>query len=50
MRLLATGPGLALFASAVTRHGIDRARWSAIFGGFADSAWFAGRRCASRRP
>ncbi|MDA3663699.1 alpha/beta hydrolase [Mycobacterium xenopi] len=38
LRLLATGPGLALFASAVTRHGIDRARWSAIFGGFADSA------------
>ncbi|BCO34274.1 alpha/beta hydrolase [Mycobacterium heckeshornense] len=38
LRLLATGPGLARFASTVTRRGIDRARWPALFGGFANSA------------
>ncbi|WP_375484991.1 alpha/beta fold hydrolase [uncultured Mycobacterium sp.] len=38
VRLLATPPGLARFASAVTRHGIDVARRPAIFGGFASSA------------
>jgi pimeloyl-ACP methyl ester carboxylesterase len=38
LRLLASGPGLNQFASAVTRHGIDSARRPAIFGGFASSA------------
>ncbi|TAM64451.1 alpha/beta hydrolase [Mycobacterium sp.] len=38
LRLLATGPGLNYFASAVTRHGIADARRPAIFGGFATSA------------
>lgn len=37
LRLLATGPGLSRFASAVTRHGIDDARRPAIFDGFATS-------------
>ena len=35
---LATGPGLKFFASAVTKHGIDAPRRSAIFGGFATSS------------
>lgn len=38
LRLLSTGPGLGVFSSAVARHGIDRARRAAIFGGFASSA------------
>jgi pimeloyl-ACP methyl ester carboxylesterase len=38
LRVLATGPGLGRFASAVTRHGIDVARRPAIFGGFTMSA------------
>ncbi|WP_239645566.1 alpha/beta hydrolase [Mycobacterium sp. UM_CSW] len=38
LRLLATGPGQGQFASAVTRHGIDRDRRAAIFRGFASSA------------
>jgi pimeloyl-ACP methyl ester carboxylesterase len=38
MRLLATGPGQGMFASAVTRHGIDAARRPAIFGGYLTSA------------
>jgi pimeloyl-ACP methyl ester carboxylesterase len=38
LRLLASGPGLNYFASAVTRHGIADARRPAIFGGFATSA------------
>lgn len=43
---LATGPGLKLFATAVTRGGIDAARRPAIFGGFRASA--AVRREAAR--
>ena len=35
--LLATGPGLNMFARSVTRHGIDIGRRPAIFGGFASS-------------
>ncbi|EUA65934.1 hypothetical protein I553_0058 [Mycobacterium xenopi 4042] len=50
MRLLATGPGLALFASAVTRHGIDRARWSAILAASPTRPWFAGGGAPHRRP
>jgi pimeloyl-ACP methyl ester carboxylesterase len=46
LRLLATGPGQAMFVSAVTRHGLDRARRPAIFGGFAASAQV--RRDAAR--
>ena len=38
LRLLATKPGLDMFASKVTRHGIDKARRNEIFGGFASSA------------
>lgn len=38
LRLLATKPGLDMFASKVTRHGIDTARRTEIFGGFASSA------------
>jgi pimeloyl-ACP methyl ester carboxylesterase len=38
LRLLATNAGQSRFASMVTRHGIDRARRPAIFGGFAASA------------
>ena len=38
LRLLATKPGLDMFASKVTRHGIDTARRNEIFGGFASSA------------
>ncbi|MCV7231640.1 alpha/beta fold hydrolase [Mycobacterium branderi] len=37
LRLLATGPGLDRFASAVTRHGIDDDRRPAIFDGFITS-------------
>jgi pimeloyl-ACP methyl ester carboxylesterase len=37
LHALATRPGRAFFASAVTKHGIDAARHSAIFGGFAAS-------------
>ncbi|MDT5100325.1 MAG: hypothetical protein QOC76_4062 [Mycobacterium sp.] len=35
---LTTSPGLKVFSSAVTRHGIDAARRPAIFGGFLTSA------------
>lgn len=38
LRLLATKPGLDMFASKVSRHGIDTARRAEIFGGFASSA------------
>jgi pimeloyl-ACP methyl ester carboxylesterase len=38
LRLLATKRGMDQFASMVTRHGIDKARRSEIFGGFASSA------------
>jgi pimeloyl-ACP methyl ester carboxylesterase len=38
LRLLATGPGQAMFVSTVTRHGVDRARRPALFGGFVSSA------------
>lgn len=38
LRLLASGPGLNMFAKSVTRHGIDASRHPAIFGGFASSA------------
>jgi pimeloyl-ACP methyl ester carboxylesterase len=38
LRLLTTGPGQAMFIRAVTRHGVDRARRSALFGGFVTSA------------
>lgn len=37
LRGLATRPGRAFFASAVTRNGIDASRHAAIFGGFATS-------------
>jgi pimeloyl-ACP methyl ester carboxylesterase len=43
---LTTAPGLKVFASAVTRNGIDAARRPAIFGGFLTSA--AVRREAAR--
>ncbi|MDT5004208.1 MAG: hypothetical protein QOJ24_1384 [Mycobacterium sp.] len=43
---LTTSPGLKLFTSAVTRHGIDAARRPAVFGGFLTSA--AVRREAAR--
>jgi pimeloyl-ACP methyl ester carboxylesterase len=43
---LTTAPGLKVFTSAVTRHGIDAARRPAIFGGFLTSA--AVRREAAR--
>lgn len=38
LRLLATGPGQSFFIRAVTKRGLDRARWPALFGGFATSA------------
>jgi len=38
LRLLATGRGQAMFISTVTRHGVDRARRAALFGGFVASA------------
>jgi pimeloyl-ACP methyl ester carboxylesterase len=38
LRLLAAGPGQAMFIRMVTRHGLDRARWPALFGGFVTSA------------
>jgi pimeloyl-ACP methyl ester carboxylesterase len=38
LRLLATGPGQDMFVSMVTRHGVDRARRPALFGGFVSSA------------
>ena len=44
--MLTTPPGLKVFSSAVTRHGIDAARRPAIFGGFLTSA--AVRREAAR--
>lgn len=37
LRLLATGPGLAVFKRAVTKKGIDQTRDTAIFGGFLTS-------------
>lgn len=43
---LTTAPGLKVFTSAVTRHGIDAVRRPAIFGGFLTSA--AVRREAAR--
>jgi pimeloyl-ACP methyl ester carboxylesterase len=43
---LTNAPGLKVFTSAVTRHGIDAARRPAIFGGFLTSA--AVRREAAR--
>jgi pimeloyl-ACP methyl ester carboxylesterase len=43
---LTTPPGLKVFTSAVTRHGIDAARRPAVFGGFLASA--AVRREAAR--
>jgi pimeloyl-ACP methyl ester carboxylesterase len=46
LRGLATRPGRALFASAVTKRGIDSARQPAIFGGFVTSG--AVRREAAR--
>lgn len=38
LRLLATGPGQAMFIRAVTRHGVDRSRWPELFGGFVQLA------------
>jgi pimeloyl-ACP methyl ester carboxylesterase len=38
LRLLATGAGQGFFIRSVTKHGLDRARWPALFGGFATSA------------
>lgn len=37
LRLLATSAGQAMFVSMVTRHGVERARWPALFGGFVTS-------------
>jgi pimeloyl-ACP methyl ester carboxylesterase len=38
LRLLATGPGQGKFVSMVTRHGIEKTRRPALFGGFATSS------------
>lgn len=38
LRLLASGRGQGFFIRAVTKRGLDRARWPALFGGFATSA------------
>lgn len=38
LRVLATPPGRAMFANAVTRKGIDKKRQGTIFGGFSVSA------------
>ena len=38
LKMLTTAPGLKVFSSAVTRHGIDPARRTALFGGFLTSA------------
>jgi pimeloyl-ACP methyl ester carboxylesterase len=46
LKALTTSPGLKVFTSAVTRHGIDAARRPAVFGGFLTSA--AVRREAAR--
>jgi len=46
LKMLTTPPGLKVFSSAVTRHGIDAARRPAIFGGFLTSG--AVRREAAR--
>jgi pimeloyl-ACP methyl ester carboxylesterase len=46
MKGLTTAPGLKVFTSAVTRHGIDAVRRPAIFGGFLTSS--AVRREAAR--